>query len=143
MRLPTPHNPPAQINVVSMIDVLFAILTFFIITSLASTQTKGLPVNLPAAGSGKVQEQTKIVISLNNQGELSVNRQPAILDQLADQLKQVISQELKGKEVPSKANPTTIIVNADERIGHGRVIQIMDQIRKVPNIKIAIATKGG
>jgi biopolymer transport protein ExbD len=143
MRLPIPHNPPAQINVVSMIDVLFAILTFFIITSLASTQTKGLPVNLPSAGSGNVQEQTKIVVSLSNQGELSINRQPAILDKLSEQLNQVIVQELKGKEAPSKANPTTIIVNADERIGHGRVIQIMDQVRKVPNIKIAIATKGG
>ncbi len=143
MRLPIPHNPPAQINVVSMIDVLFAILTFFIITSLASTQTKGLPVNLPSAGSGSVQEQTKIVVSLSNQGELSINRQPAILDKLSEQLNQVIVQELKGKEAPSKANPTTIIVNADERIGHGRVIQIMDQVRKVPNIKIAIATKGG
>jgi biopolymer transport protein ExbD len=143
MRLPTPHHPPAQINVVSMIDVLFAILTFFIITSLASTQTKGLPVNLPAADSSTVQKQTKIVVSLNNQGELSVNRQPAILDRLADKLNQVIAQELKGKEAPSKANPTTIIINADEFIGHGRVIQIMDQIRKVPNIKIAITTKGG
>jgi biopolymer transport protein ExbD len=142
MRLPTPHNPPAQINVVSMIDVLFAILTFFIITSLASTQTKGLPVTLPSASSGKVQEQTKIVVSLSSQGELSVNRQPAILDKLSEQLNQVIAQELKGKEAPSKANPTTIIVNADERVGHGRVIQIMDQVRKVPNIKIAIATKG-
>jgi biopolymer transport protein ExbD len=97
MRLPTPHNPPAQINVVSMIDVLFAILTFFIITSLASTQIKGLPVNLPSAGSGKVQEQTKVVVSLSNQGELSINRQPAILDKLAEQLNQVIAQELKGK----------------------------------------------
>jgi biopolymer transport protein ExbD len=141
MRLPTPHNPPAQINVVSMIDVLFAILTFFIVSSLSLSQSKGLPVNLPAAGSGKVQEQTKIVVTVNDQGELSVNRQVTPLEKLAPQIQQTISQELKGKESPSKANPATIIINADERIGHGRVIQIMDQIRKVQNIKIAIATK--
>ena len=141
MRLPTPHKPPAQINVVSMVDVLFAVLTFFIVSSLSLSQNKGLPVNLPTAGSGKVQEQTKIVVSINDQGGLSVNQQATSLDKLATQIQQTISQELKGKETPSKANPATIIINADERIGHGRVIQIMDQVRKVPNIKIAIATK--
>jgi biopolymer transport protein ExbD len=141
MRLPIPHNPPAQINVVSMIDVLFAILTFFIVSSLSMSQTKGLPVNLPSAGSGKVQEQTKIVVSLNERGELSVNRQVTALEDIAPQIQKAISQELKGKEAPSKANPTTIIINADEKAGHGKVIQIMDQVRKVPNIKIAIATR--
>jgi biopolymer transport protein ExbD len=141
MRLPIPHNPPAQINVVSMIDVLFAILTFFIVSSLSMSQTKGLPVNLPSAGSGKVQEQTKIVVSLNERGELSVNRQVTALEDIAPQIQKAISQELKGKEAPSKANPTTIIINADEKAGHGKVIQIMDQVRKVPDIKIAIATR--
>ncbi len=141
MRLPAPHNPPAQINVVSMVDVLFAILTFFIVSSLSLSQSKGLPVNLPTAGSSKVQEQTKIVVSISDQGRLAVNNQDTPLDKLAPQIQQAISQELKGKAAPSKANLATIIINADERIGHGRVIQIMDQIRKVPNIKIAIATK--
>jgi biopolymer transport protein ExbD len=141
MRLPIPHQEPAQINVVAMIDVLFAILTFFIVSSLSLNQTKGLPVNLPTAGSGKVQVQTKIVVNLNDRGDLSVNRQATSLDNLAQQLQQTITQETKGKAAPSKANPTTIIINADEKIGHGYIIYIMDQLRKVPNIKIAIATK--
>jgi biopolymer transport protein ExbD len=141
MRLPTPEQPPAQINVVSMIDVLFAILTFFIVSSLSISQTKGLPVNLPTAGSGKVQEQIKIVVSLNERGDLSVNRQATSLDNLPAQLQQTITQETKGKDTPSKGKPTTIIINADERIGHGYIIQVMDRLRKVQNIKIAIATK--
>jgi biopolymer transport protein ExbD len=78
----TSHNPPAQINVVSMIDVLFAILTFFIVSFLSFSQSKGLLVNLPAAGSGKVQEQTKIVVSVNDQGELSFS----FLNLLSDQV---------------------------------------------------------
>jgi biopolymer transport protein ExbD len=142
MRLPIPHNPPAQINVVSMIDVLFAILTFFIISSLSLSQTKGLSVNLPSAGNGsKVHEPTKIVVSLNDRNELLVNNQAASLENVALQIQQVINQESKSKESPSKANPVTIIINADEKSGHGRVVQIMDQVRRVPNIKIAIATR--
>jgi biopolymer transport protein ExbD len=141
MRLPTPHRSPAHINVVAMIDVLFAILTFFIVSSLSVNQNKGLPVNLPTAGSGSIQNRTKIVMSLNDRGELSVNHQPTSLEELANSLRRVIAQELQGQPAPSPTNLTTIIINADERVGHGRVVQIMDQVRKVSNIKIAIATK--
>ncbi len=138
MRLPTPEQTPAQINVVAMIDVLFAILTFFIISSLSLTQNKSLPVNLPAASSGQSQNQTKIVVSLNDRDQLSVNRQPATIAGLAAQVQQAIAPELPGVKTTS---PTTIIINADERSGHGQVTKIMDQIRRIPNIKIAIATK--
>ncbi len=141
MRLPIPQRPTPQINVVSMVDVLFAILTFFIISSLSLSQTKGLPVNLPSAVSSQEQKQTKVIVSLNDRGELSVNSQVTLLGNLATQIQQTINQELRGKEAPSKGNPATIIINADEKSDHGRVIQIMDQVRKVPNIKIAIATK--
>ncbi len=141
MRLPVTQRPTPQINVVSMVDVLFAVLTFFIVSSLSLSQTKGLPVNLPTAGSGKVQAQTKIVLSLSDRGDLAVNRQTTSLDNLAVQIQQTILQETKGKQPPSKANPTTIIINADEKIGHGYIIHIMDRLRQVPNIKIAIATK--
>jgi biopolymer transport protein ExbD len=141
MRLPTPPHEPAQISVVAMIDVLFAILTFFIVSSLSLSQNKGVPVNLPAAGHSQTPAQTKIIVSLNDRSELSVNRQPTSIEELANQVRAVIKRELPGQAAPSKVNPTTIIINADERSGHGQVTQIMDKIRQVPNIKIAIATK--
>jgi biopolymer transport protein ExbD len=141
MRLPTPPHEPAQISVVAMIDVLFAILTFFIVSSLSLSQNKGVPVNLPAAGNSQTPAQTKIIVSLNDRSELSVNRQPTSIEELANQVRAVMKQELPGQAAPSKSNPTTIIINADEQSGHGQVTQIMDKIRQVPNIKIAIATK--
>ncbi len=141
MRLPTPSQQPAQISVVAMIDVLFAILTFFIVSSLSLSQTKSLPVNLPAAGSGQTSAPTKIVVSLNDRSELSVNRQATSIENLTNQIQKVIQRELAGQAAPSKSNLTTIIINADEKSGHGQVTQLMDRIRQLPYIKIAIATK--
>jgi biopolymer transport protein ExbD len=47
MRLPEePDNPP-QLNILPMIDVIFALLTFFILSTLSLTRSEGLPVNLP------------------------------------------------------------------------------------------------
>lgn len=53
MRLPEEPDLPPQINIVPMIDVIFAILTFFILSSLFLTRLEGIPVNLPKAGTAE------------------------------------------------------------------------------------------
>jgi len=53
MRLPDEPELPTQINIVPMIDVIFAILTFFIISTLYLTRSQGLPVNLPSAKTAR------------------------------------------------------------------------------------------
>ncbi len=53
MRLPDEPDMPSQINIVPMIDVIFAILTFFIMSTLYLTRSEGLPVNLPTASSAR------------------------------------------------------------------------------------------
>jgi biopolymer transport protein ExbD len=133
MRLPTEsEDRPPEINVVALIDVLFAILTFFIITSLSLSRTEGLPVNLPGANSGKSQDQTKIVVGINAQGMLSLNRNPTNSATLGTQI----------RSLRVKDQPTIVVISADEKAGHGAVVAAMDLIRQeVPNVKLGIATK--
>ncbi len=131
MRLPTDPDRTPDINVVALIDVLFAILTFFIITSLTLTRNEGLPVNLPTAGTGKSQAQTKIVVSINPQGSIALNRQPVERDALVPKIQALIAKE----------GQTLVIINADEQVEHGRVVGIMDRVRQIPGVKLAIATQ--
>jgi biopolymer transport protein ExbD len=131
MRLPEEPDVVPQMNILPMIDVIFAILTFFIVSSLFMTRTEGLPVNLPKAATAKPQEQTKIVITVNNKGELSLNRKPIEVNQIAVQLKPLVAET--GQAV--------VVVNADEKIDHGQVIAVMDQVRQVEGAKLAIATR--
>lgn len=133
MRLPTEsEDRPPEINVVALIDVLFAILTFFILTSLSLSRTEGLPVNLPGANSGKSQDQTKIVVGINAQGMLSLNRNPTSSATLGTQI----------KSLRVKDQSTIVVISADEKAGHGAVVAVMDLIRQeVPNVKLGIATK--
>jgi biopolymer transport protein ExbD len=131
MRLPTDSDRTPDINVVALVDVLFAILTFFILTSLTLTHSEGLPVNLPIAGTGKSQEQTKIVVTLNADGAISLNRQPVKLVNLVANIQSKIDKDRQ----------TLAIINADEKVAHGQVVALMDRIRQIPGLKIAIATK--
>jgi biopolymer transport protein ExbD len=133
MRLSTTEaeDRPPEINVVALIDVIFAILTFFIVTSLTLSRTEGLSVNLPGASSGKVQDQTKIVVSIDPQGAIALNRQ--IVD--------VSSLKPKIQDLVAKDDQALVVINADEKIGHGQVVAVMDLVRQIPGVKMGIATK--
>jgi biopolymer transport protein ExbD len=131
MRLPTESDRPPEVNVVALIDVLFAILTFFIMTSLTLSRTEGLPVNLPIAGTGKSQDQTKLVITIDSKGAIALNRQPVDLNALIPQIQSQITKEQQ----------TIVVINADEKVEHGRVVAVMDRVRQIPGAKLAIATK--
>lgn len=132
MQIPddTEDRPP-EINVVPLIDVIFAILTFFIVTSLTLSRTEGLAVNLPGASSGKAQDQTKIVVTIDEKGAVSLNRKSIDPANLVTEIKNLV---IKGQ-------PTLVVINADEKVGHGAVVTAMDAVQQLPDVKLGIATK--
>ena len=131
MRLPTDPDRTPDINVVALIDVLFAILTFFIITSLTLTRNEGLPVDLPTASTGKSQAPTKLVISIDARGAIALNRQPVEERDLVTKIQALITQD----------GQTLVIINADTHVEHGRVVAVMDRVRQIQGVKLAIATQ--
>jgi biopolymer transport protein ExbD len=132
MRLPIePEDRPPEVNVVALIDVLFAILTFFIITSLTLSRTEGLSVNLPGASSGKIQDQTKIVITIDDRGAMALNKKSTDLANLVPQINSLMVKD----------RSTIVVINADQKVEHGRVVAVMDLVQQIPNIKLGIATK--
>ena len=128
---PESEDHPPEINVVALIDVIFAILTFFIVTSLTLSRTEGLAVNLPGASSGKAQDQTKIVISINDQGAVSLNRKLIETANLVPEIKALMVKD----------QPTMVVINADEKVGHGTVVSTMDLVQQIPGVKLGIATR--
>lgn len=131
MRLPIEPDPTPQINIVPMIDVIFAILTFFIMSTLFLTRSAGLPVNLPGAVTAETQAQTQLVVTIDSQGRLFLDRQPILLDQLET----LVRSQLQAGESP------VVVINADAAVTHGIVVTVMDRLRTIPGIKMAIATQ--
>lgn len=131
MRLPDESETPFQINIVPMIDVIFAILTFFIISTLYLTRSEGLPVNLPTATTAQSQLEEEINVTISANGQIALNRQPIRLSQL-----QVAVGSLVGRQSQS-----LVIINADRSVAHGQVVNVMDQLRQVKGVKLAIAAE--
>lgn len=131
MRLPNEPEPPFQINIVPMIDVIFAILTFFIMSTLFLTRSEGLPVDLPQANSSESQAPSQLVVTLDKAGKLTLNRQSVDLEGLAAEVKALV---LTGKQ-------PVVVINADEAVSHGKVIAVMDRLRSIQGVRMAIATE--
>ncbi len=131
MRLPEEPEPMPQINVVPMIDVVFAILTFLIMSSLFLTRSEGLPVNLPKASTAQRQQQSQINVTIDAVGKLALNRKPIELAQLKSQV-----QALMGTDTQS-----LVVLNADAKVVNGKVVEVMDTLRTIPGVRMAIAAQ--
>lgn len=121
-----------EINLVPMIDVTFALLSFFILSTLFLTKSEGLPVNLPTANQATQQSQTvRLVVSIDAVGRVFVDQTEVAVASLGPAL--LAAQQ---------ADPNTLVVlNADGEVTHNQVVSVLDQIRSVPGLKMAIATK--
>ncbi|MEO0755691.1 MAG: biopolymer transporter ExbD [Cyanobacteria bacterium J06648_16] len=131
MRLPPDEDSRAQINIVPMIDVVFAVLTFFILASLTLTPNQGLPVTLPEAATAKAQSEATLTLTITADNELFLDRDPVEVSTLA--------ADVKARLAPGQTALVTI--NADAAAEHGWVVTAMDELRLIEGLRLGIATQ--
>jgi biopolymer transport protein ExbD len=130
MRLPEDNETRhATVNILPMIDVIFAILTFFIMSTLYLTKEEGLPVNLPQAANVTSQEQAEVTLTITSDGEVFLGKSAIALSDLAQEMRKTASE-----------GPVQVTIRADEATAHGKVVAVMDQLRQVEGVKMGIAT---
>ena len=118
-----------KIDILPMIDIIFSILAFLIISSLYLTRVDTIAVDLPKASNSINQNNKFINISIDKFGNLFMNKNNIKLE------------ELKSNVITLNADKYTIIINADKNVSHGYVINVLDVLRSIDGLKIAISTK--
>lgn len=131
MQVPNEPEKNLEINIVPMIDVIFSILAFFIISTLFLTQSQGLPVDLPQASNTQQQTNTEITVTLQEDGKIAFNEEENV------SLEQLVT---KVKQAAANSQETIVIMKADEAVAHGEVVTVMDNLRGIDGVKLAIAT---
>ncbi|MEO1067754.1 MAG: biopolymer transporter ExbD, partial [Cyanobacteria bacterium J06638_6] len=121
------------INILPMIDVIFAILSFFIISTLFLTQSESLPVNLPESETAAPQPKVIFTITLDADGQVFLNREAIPLETLKNTIEQQISP---GQDA-------TVVIHGDEAANYGRVVEIIDQVRTIEGATLGMATRRG
>lgn len=131
MRLRKKHFKKARIEIVPMIDTIFFLLVFFMISSLSMTYYKGMPVNLPKAASGQQSPAENASVTVTREGQLFLDKEPMDIKNLEDRL----------REQFARSPELLVVINADDGVEHGKVVEVMDTARNAGVAKLAIAVK--
>ena len=122
-----------RIEIVPMIDVIFCILTFFILYAVGFSRQQAISLNLPKASTGTPQMREMLVVSLDEQGQLYLEQQPVSQVQLYSAVKNYHS-----------LNPTGLMVlHASQEVLYSEVIQVLDMLKEVGGDRVALATQAG
>jgi len=123
-----------KIEVIPMIDTMFFLLVFFMLSSLALTRLNGLPVNLPRASTAQKQPAADLTVTIDKDQHLFVNKDPVTVADLGAKL----VERAGGPNVD--LNTAQVIINADLTVPHGLVVRCIDEAREVGITRFAIAT---
>ena len=120
-----------KINILPMIDIIFVILSFFIISSLYLVRLETIPVNLPNAETANQEKKSVIIITLDLNDRIFVDEKLLEIG--------LIKNEILSKIKNSKNRK--VIIRADKDVKYGKVISILDILRMLDGIKIGVSTE--
>ncbi len=121
-----------QLDIAPLIDIVFLLLIFFMLTSNFIFQP-GIKVKLPKAITSEVISSENLVITVSGQDLLFLNESPITINDLVTHLKQAADEK------------KSLLLKADTSASLGRVVEIWDLCRElgIPQINIATNTKAG
>ena len=119
-----------QLDITPIVDTVFNLLIFFAL-SLNFIVTPGIKVNLPESVTEEiVREREEIVIVIDKDNRIFINKNPLSIEQLFQIL----------KKSAQKDRDTLVIIQADEKVSHGNVVKMLDTAKRAGLSRLAIAT---
>ena len=132
LRRRRPSDP--EVNLVSLIDVVFLLLLFFLLSTTFNQQSS-IHISLPKSSAQQEQVPEKqVMLSIDAAGEYYVNGQHVVNRQV-ETLKRALSSV-----IGSEKNPP-LIISADAKTPHQAVVTAMDAARQVGLVHLSISTQ--
>lgn len=123
----------SDINVTSLVDIIFNLLVFFLLTTSFS-QSAGVEVQLPSAASADTKLSSRdLIVALTREGVTVV--QGTSVDAAG------LNAALERHKDAGQGG--AVVVQADREVPHGEVVKVIDAAKKLGLKSIAIATRSG
>ena len=118
------------ISITSLIDVMFLLLIFFMVTSTFLEQA-GMKLDLPSARSAETTVTRRLVLFIGADNSLILGDRPVSIDSL----------EAVMAEAAASSEDGTLVLNADKTVQHGMVIKVMDIAKRAGMKRLVVGTK--
>ena len=120
-----------SINILPMIDIIFAILSFFIISSLYLTRIDSIKVNLPKSSTAVREQNKPQIITVDSNERIYFNANEITLKNIYS----IVRTNIENIQEP------IVILRADTSVKHGIIVNLLDELRKIENLKVGISTE--
>ena len=124
----TTENDDSSIDMTPMLDIVFIMLIFFLVTT-SFVKESGIKVNPPGAQTAVKQEKGNLLIAVKDNGEIWIDRRRVDLGAVRAHIERLRAEYPEG----------SVVIQADENSRTGIFVKIMDQIRLAGVEDIAIA----
>jgi biopolymer transport protein ExbD len=120
-----------QPMIIPLVDIIFFLLVFFMISTIYMVEQKTIPINLPAVSTAQTEDTKQIPLTLTAAGEIYLEQEEIPLPYLASHIQKNL-----------KENPdTAFVLRADKRLEYGKVIEVLDILKNSGVRRVSVATE--
>ena len=121
-----------EINMTPMLDVVFIMLIFFIVTA-SFVKEAGIDVNRPEAATAVKKERANILVAISDQGEIWVNKRQIDVRAVQANIERLKAENPQG----------SVVIQADKKATTETLIKVMDASRAAGVFDVSIAAQEG
>lgn len=119
-----------EIDITPMLDVVFIMLIFFIVTA-SFVKESGIEVNRPDASTAQSKPRANILIAINDMGEIWINKRRVDESQVRANIERMHAENPQG----------TVVIQADEEAKTRQLVAVMDAARAAGVYDVSLATE--
>lgn len=120
-----------EVMIIPMIDIMFFLLVFFMLSTLYMVDLKTIPVNMPKVQNAQSQTNVNYLVTIKADGSLYLE------NNLIDENSLIIG----AKEQYQENNNFAVVIRADENVDYGKIMALLDKFKAVGITKFGLATE--
>lgn len=120
-----------KLMIIPMIDIIFFLLVFFMMSMLTMVVQRSINLNLPQTSTAKLTVQETLPVSITSSGEIFVEKEKISKADFSRRM-----------EIEKNRNPdVNVVLRADAKSEHEEFVYVLDQLKSVGITRIGIATE--
>lgn len=124
-------NQSPRLMIIPMIDIIFFLLVFFMMSTLYMVEQNVIPVALPQASAAQADKAALVSITVTSQGKILVGREEIPPEMVRQRIKAEFNR-----------NPeAAFVLRADRSVEYGRVIWLLDELKSCGVRRVSVATE--
>lgn len=121
-----------KLMIIPMIDIIFFLLVFFMMSTLYMVEQRSLPVALPQAATAAADTGEKVIVTVTENGQIQFDEEVIPLELLQRRTKQ---------EIVRRQGNMVILLQADRNLPYGQVIAVLDTLKSAGAQRLVVAVE--